>query len=627
MPELIKKDIKYLNKDFGQFRANLINFTKNYFPNTYNDFNEASPGLMFLEMASYVGDVLSYYTDYSLRESLLPYAQEKDNMLRMAQYYGMQVRNVASAVSRIDIFHTVPATGSGANARPDMRYALEIAENMIVSAQNGTKYRTLDVIDFHQSGSASPLDISVYQIDGSGNVTYYLLKKQADVISGEQKTSTFSFSDPKIYDKIVLPSENIIDIINVTDSDGNRWYEVPFLAQDTVFESIRNISFNDPLLSDARTVAPYILKLTRTPFRFVSRLRGDGFVELQFGAGISSGVAESIIPNPTNVGLGLPVITRFVDNAIDPSNFLYTDTYGIAPNNTTLTITYSVGNGINDNVGINEITNIDSVTYLTTNYNVDSTLLTATKNSVAVTNPVPATGGSNLPPIESLRQNIIGMFATQYRSVTKEDYIMRIYAMPAKYGSVAKAYLAPDSQLDTADREYPRDTIANQLGLDIYLLGFDANKNLVPVNRVVKENLRTYLSNYRILTDALSLKDAFIINIQIEFEIVTRPDYNSNEVLLRCLSMLRDKFSNDRNQINAPIIISNCMTDLDRIDGVQSVVNFEIKNIFDTNAGYSGNVYDIPGATRNNIIYPSLDPSIFEVKYPDSDIKGRVVKF
>jgi hypothetical protein len=627
MPELIKKDIKYLNKDFGQFRANLINFTKNYFPNTYNDFNEASPGLMFLEMASYVGDVLSYYTDYSLRESLLPYAQEKDNMLRMAQYYGMQVRNVASAVSRIDIFHTVPATGSGANARPDMRYALEIAENMIVSAQNGTKYRTLDVIDFHQSGSASPLDISVYQIDGSGNVTYYLLKKQADVISGEQKTSTFSFSDPKIYDKIVLPSENIIDIINVTDSDGNRWYEVPFLAQDTVFESIRNISFNDPLLSDARTVAPYILKLTRTPFRFVSRLRGDGFVELQFGAGISSGVAESIIPNPTNVGLGLPVITRFVDNAIDPSNFLYTDTYGIAPNNTTLTITYSVGNGINDNVGINEITNIDSVTYLTTNYNVDSTLLTATKNSVAVTNPVPATGGSNLPPIESLRQNIIGMFATQYRSVTKEDYIMRIYAMPAKYGSVAKAYLAPDSQLDTADREYPRDTIANQLGLDIYLLGFDANKNLVPVNRVVKENLRTYLSNYRILTDALSLKDAFIINIQIEFEIVTRPDYNSNEVLLRCLGMLRDKFSNDRNQINAPIIISNCMTDLDRIDGVQSVVNFEIKNIFDTNAGYSGNVYDIPGATRNNIIYPSLDPSIFEVKYPDTDIKGRVVKF
>lgn len=626
MPPYVEKDIKYLNKDFGQFRANLINFTKNYFPNTYNDFNESSPGMMFLEMASYVGDVLSYYTDYALKETLLPYAQETENMLRLSQFYGVQTRNVASSVAKLDIYQTVPAIGTGASARPDFRYALEIDENMIVSTNGGTKFRTLDVVDFHQSGSNSGLDISVYSIDGSGNVDFYLLKKQVDVISGQQKTVTFTFGDPKIYDKIVLPDNNIIEIVSVTDTSGNRWREVPFLGQDTIFESIRNISYNDPELSVNRSTAPYILKLTRTPYRFVSRLRDDGRVEMQFGAGISSGINEAIIPNPTNVGLALPVISRTTDTALDPSNFLYTDTYGTAPNNTTLTVTYTIGKGLNDNAGANEITNIDSVTYLTTVDNVDATLLQNAKDSVAVNNPAPATGGSNLPPVETLRQNIIGNFASQYRAVTKEDYIMRIYAMPAKYGSVEKAYIAPDSQLDTADREYPRDVIANQLGLDLYLLGFDANKNLVPVNRVVKENLRTYLSNYRMLTDALSIKDAFIINIQIEFEIITRPDYNSNEVLLRCLSVLRDKFSNDRNQINGPISISNCMTDLDKVEGVQSVVSFNVKNVFDTNAGYSGNVYDIKGATRNNIIYPSLDPSIFEVKYPDTDIKGRVVK-
>jgi len=626
MPQYVEKDIKYINKDFGQFRANLINFTKNYFPNTYNDFNESSPGMMFLEMASYVGDVLSYYTDYALKETLLPYAQETENMLRLSQFYGVQTRNVASSVAKLDIYQTVPAIGTGTSARPDFRYALEIDENMIVSTNGGTKFRTLDVVDFHQSGSNSGLDISVYSIDGSGNVDFYLLKKQVDVISGQQKTVTFTFGDPKIYDKIVLPDDNIIEIVNVTDDSGNRWREVPFLGQDTIFESIRNISFNDPELSVNRSTAPYILKLTRTPYRFVSRLREDGRVELQFGAGISSGINEAIIPNPTNVGLALPVISRTTDTALDPSNFLYTDTYGTAPNNTTLTVTYTIGKGLNDNAGANEITNIDSVTYLTTVDNVDATLLQNAKDSVAVNNPTPATGGSNLPPVETLRQNIIGNFASQYRAVTKEDYLMRIYAMPAKYGSVEKAYIAPDSQLDTADREYPRDVIANQLGLDLYLLGFDANKNLVPVNRVVKENLRTYLSNYRMLTDALSIKDAFIINIQIEFEIITRPDYNSNEVLLRCLSVLRDKFSNDRNQINGPISISNCMTDLDKVEGVQSVVSFDVKNVFDTNAGYSGNVYDIKGATRNNIIYPSLDPSIFEVKYPDTDIKGRVVK-
>jgi len=626
MPQYVEKDIKYLNKDFGQFRANLINFTKNYFPNTYNDFNESSPGMMFLEMASYVGDVLSYYTDYALKETLLPYAQETENMLRLSQFYGVQTRNVASSVAKLDIYQTVPAIGTGTSARPDFRYALEIDENMIVSTNDGTKFRTLDVVDFHQSGSNSGLDISVYSIDGAGNVDFYLLKKQVDVISGQQKTVTFTFGDPKIYDKIVLPDDNIIEIVNVTDDSGNRWREVPFLGQDTIFESIRNISFNDPELSVNRSTAPYILKLTRTPYRFVSRLRDDGRVELQFGAGISSGINEAIIPNPTNVGLALPVISRTTDTALDPSNFLYTDTYGTAPNNTTLTVTYTIGKGLNDNAGANEITNIDSVTYLTTVDNVDATLLQNAKDSVAVNNPTPATGGSNLPPVETLRQNIIGNFASQYRAVTKEDYLMRIYAMPAKYGSIEKAYIAPDSQLDTADREYPRDVIANQLGLDLYLLGFDANKNLVPVNRVVKENLRTYLSNYRMLTDALSIKDAFIINIQIEFEIITRPDYNSNEVLLRCLSVLRDKFSNDRNQINGPISISNCMTDLDKVEGVQSVVSFDVKNVFDTNAGYSGNVYDIKGATRNNIIYPSLDPSIFEVKYPDTDIKGRVVK-
>ena len=626
MPEYVEKDVKYLNKDFGQFRANLINFTKNYFPNTYNDFNESSPGMMFLEMASYVGDVLSYYTDYSLKETLLPYAQETENMLRLSQFYGVQTRNVASSVAKLDVFQTVPAIGTGTAARPDYRYALEMDENMIVSTNGATKFRTLDVVDFHQSGSNSGLDVSVYSVDGSGNVDFYLLKKQVDVISGTQKTVTFTFGDPKIYDKIALPDDNIIEIVSMTDDSGNRWREVPFLAQDTIFESIRNISYNDPVLSANRSTAPYILKLTRTPHRFVSRLRDDGRVEIQFGAGISSGINEAIIPNPTNVGLSLPVISRTTDAALDPSNFLYTDTYGLAPNNITLTVTYTVGKGIDDNVGANEITNVDSVTYLTTVDEVDATLLQNAKDSIAVNNPTPATGGSNLPPVETLRQNIIGNFASQYRAVTKEDYIMRIYAMPAKYGSVEKAYIAPDSQLNTADREYPRDVIANQLGLDVYLLGFDANKNLVPVNNVVKENLRTYLSNYRILTDALSIKDAFIINVQIEFEIITRPDYNSNEVLLRCLSVLREKFSNDRNQVNGPISISNCMTDLDKVEGVQSVVEFEVKNVFDTNAGYSGNVYGIKAATRNNIIYPSLDPSIFEVKYPDTDIKGRVVK-
>ena len=143
---------------------------------------------------------------------------------------------------------------------------------------------------------------------------------------------------------------------------------------------------------------------------------------------------------------------------------------------------------------------------------------------------------------------------------------------------------------------------------------------------IVKENLRTYLSNYRMLTDAINIKNAYVVNIGIDFEIVTKPNSNSNEVILRCIERLKQILDNDRMQINGTINISNLVSELDNINGVQSVAKFEIKNLYDTNLGYSGNVYDIQAATKNNIIYPSLDPCVFEIKYPNSDIKGKTLR-
>ena len=198
--------------------------------------------------------------------------------------------------------------------------------------------------------------------------------------------------------------------------------------------------------------------------------------------------------------------------------------------------------------------------------------------------------------------------------------------MPAKYGSIEKAYIIGDTQLDTADVDYPRDTITNPLALNLYVLSYDSNKNFISPNKAIRENLRTYLSNYRMLTDAINIKTAYIINIGVNFEIVPRPSENSNEVVLRCVDRLKQLFSNDRMQINGTINVSNVVTELDKLQGVQSVASLEIVNLFDTNNGYAGNIYDITAATKNNIIYPSLDPSIFEIKYPNIDIKGRVVK-
>ena len=625
MSNIIKKDVKYINRDFGQFRQNLINFSKNYFPNTYNDFNESSPGMLFIEMASYVGDVLSFYTDTQFKESLLTLVEQPANLYSLAHTIGYKPKLRTAATTTVDFFQLIPAQGSGANTTPDFRYALTVPSNTVVSTKDNISFRTMDTVDFSYSSSFSPTDISVYSYDGSGAIVYYLAKKQTQVIAGEIKTVSYTFGEPKPYDKIVIDDDSaVLEIIDVTDSDGNTWYEVPYLAQDTVATSIANISFNDPTLSSYRGNVPYILKYKKTEKRFVTRLRTDGKLELQFGSGVSSTADEDILPDPTSVGAGLTYLERSADLSIDPSNFLYTKTYGQAPNNVTLTVRYTVGGGIVSNVPSNTITTINDQAAAATldTYALDSTTVTAIKNSLAVNNPDSATGGIELKDIDSLRLDILANFASQNRAVTKDDYIVRCFNMPSKYGAIAKAYITPDQQITNDNKEIP-----NPLALNLYTLGYDANKNLVALNPAIKENLRNYLSQYRMLTDAVNIKDAFIINIGINFEITVRPNYNSNEVLLRCINYLKQRFDNDKMQINEPIIISTLSSDLDGIEGVQSVLNIDFVNLYDTTLGYSGNAYSISGAIKNKILYPSLDPSIFEVKYPNQDIKGRVVKY
>ena len=618
MADLIKKDVKYINKDFAQFRQNLINFAKNYFPNTYQDFNESSPGMMFMEMAAYVGDVLSYYTDSTLRETLLSTAQENANVLMLSQLFGYKPKLNSPATCKLDVFQLVPAKGTGVDASPDMRYALTIASGMQIATESGIIFHTEEPVDFNQDP-----DITVYEIDASGNVARYLLKKQVNVLSGEVKTGTFTFTDPKPYDKIILPEDNVIDIISVTDSTLNKWQEVDYLAQDTIMEDIANIPFNDPELSAYRSTVPYILKLRRTARRFTLRVRDDQRVELQFGSGVSSDADEEIVPNPKNVGHGLEYLRRTTTSAVDPTNFLYTSTYGLAPQNTTLSVKYSFGGAQAENVGVNEISVIESISYLNETGLVD---LTTTKASVAVTNNEPATGAKQRQDINNIRQNAMASFAAQSRAITREDYIARIYSMPARFGSVAKAYIVGDTQINTHDTTYPAETIGNPYALNLYILAQNSEGQFVEGNTALKENLRTYLSQYRMLTDAINMKDAFIVNIGVEFEVIPKPNNNSNEVILRCIDRLKVLLNNDRMQINGPLSISAMISDLDSLEGVQSVPTFSFYNLHKAEDGYSGNEYDIEKAIKNNILYPSLDPCIFEVKYPNKDIKGKVVK-
>lgn len=622
----VTKDVSYLGKDFGQFRKNLIDFTKQYFPNDYNDFNESSPGMLFMEMSAYVGDVLSYYADNNLKESLLEQASERKNIYDLARSLGYKSKNAIPAYTDLNVFQLVPATGSGVNNSPDFSYALSIKPGMQVKEDGGSaEFRTLDSIDFSFSSSFNPTEITVYESDEVTNQpTYYLLKKTAKVVSGDVKTATFTFTSPKQYDKIVLDETNVIDIISCQESDGDNWYHVEYLAQDTIFRDVPNLLENDPDFVQYRSSSPSLLKLLKTSKRFITRLRSDKKMEIQFGAGISDNNDEEIIPNPDNVGNGIAAFRRPIDVDIDPSNFLYTRAYGQAPANTTLTITYTVGGGVSDNVASSVLTKVENVEFDDDpNATTSAAMVNFVKSSISTTNESPARGGKSADTLQDIKNNALSNFATQNRLVTKDDYIIRCYSMPAKFGSVAKAYIVPDDQLSQNQMETTR--IPNPLAMNLYVLGVDNNNNLTTLNNAIKTNLKNYLDYYRILTDAVNILNAFIVNIGIEFEITVNSNYNSNEVLLLCINELKEYFSIDKWQINQPIIMSDVMNILGNVAGVQSVVDLDFKNLFNTADNYSGNVYDLESATKQGIIYPPLDPAIFEIKFLNKDIKGRVV--
>ena len=619
----IKKDVKYLNKDFSQIRENLNENARNYFPNTYNDFNESSPGMMFMEMASYVGDVLSYYTDNQLKESFLQFAGSRGNVLALAANVGYKQKNKIPATVDLDVFQLIPAKSTKDGKVPDWDYALTVQEGMVVKSEDtGIEFRTLSLISFRVSSSFDPTDISIYQIsDEDKTPEFYLLKKHTKAIAGQIKTATYTFGAAKRFDKILIEDTDAIEIVSVIDSDLNNWTEVPYLAQDTVYESVANTVQNDPELS-VFTDVPYLIKLKKTSRRFITRFRSDRKLEIQFGPGISNDSDEEIIPNPDNVGSSLTGLQAQFDFPIDPSNFMYTKSYGLAPSNTTLTVVYTTGGGIESNVPANSLKNVVDIQYQIDSQNLDLILLKQIKASIACTNTTPAVGGKSEESIEEIRQNAMANFASQQRMVTTQDYIIRAYSMPPRFGSVSKAYVIQDQQQNP---DYGMKPIPNPLAINLYTLGYNGNGNLTALNPAILENLKTYIASYRILTDAINIKAAFIINIGIQFEVITQTEYNSNEVLIKCIAKLKEMFNSKIWQINQPIVISKIYNELDRVDGVQSVTSVKINNLYDTVSGYSGNVYDITAATKGGIIYPSLDASIFEVKYPNNDIIGKVV--
>ena len=616
-----KKDIKYINKDFTELRASLIDYAKTYFPTTYNDFSPTSPGMMFMEMAAYVGDVLSFYLDNQFQENFLQYARQTNNLFELAYMFGYKPNVTQVAVTEIDFYQQVPYKISGGLYIPDYDYALFIPNNSTVSSTLTNVTSTFlieDPVDFTVSSSQDPTDVTIYSVDGSGNPTYYLLKKSRKSVSATINTTSFSFGSPQKFATVDLNDSRIVGVLDVFDSNGNQWYEVDHLGQEMVYTSVKNTNPNDPNYYINQGNAPYLLKLEKQQRRFVTRFLNSTTLQFQFGAGTVNDADEEITPNPNNVGIGLPFEKTKLTTAYSPSNFLFTKTYGIAPSSTTLTVRYLTGGGVTANVSANTLNTLNSTpTFL--NANLNASTANSIYNSLAVTNPFAADGGGDGDTIEEIRQNSMANFASQLRNVTQDDYLVRALSMPAKYGVISKAYIEPTKR-DALSSAGESNSV-----LDLYILSYNIDKTLRTATPALKQNLTTYLSQYRMIGDAVNIKDGFIINIGVNFEIIVLPDYNNNEVLIKCIDALKTYFAIDNWQINQPIILRELYILLSKIPGVQTVKTIDITNLVGENLGYSPYAYDIKGATSANVVYPSLDPSIFEVKYPNQDIQGKVV--
>jgi hypothetical protein len=614
----IKRDIRYLNRDFNAFRSSLIEFSKVYFPSTYNDFTPTSTGMLFIEQVSFLSDILSFYQDNQFQETFLQYARQNENLFGLAYQNGYKPKVTSPSIVDVDIYQQLPAITSGSTTIPDFNYSLKISENATLVSNNNTSFLLEDPVDFTVSSSSDPTEVSIYQI--SGNVpTFYLLKKTRKAISATIQTATFSVGNAQKFLNLTINASNIIGILDITDSDGNLWYEVDNLAQDSIFDDIPNVNTKDPNLNNNEV--PNLLKIKQVQRRFTSRFLNENTLQLEFGAGTTGDNDEEFIPNPDNVGLGLPFQKTKLTTAYSPLNFVLTNTYGIAPSNTTLTVRYLTGGGLLSNIEANSLVNINTNFVSFTNSNISNTSLANTIfNSLSVNNSLAANGGRGGDTLEEIRQNALGSYQNQLRAVTPHDYLIRTLSMPSKYGALAKAYIQPSKLSDISSTDQPS-------VLDLYVLSYDINKKLTQPSLALKQNIKTYLSQYKSVNDSIKIKDAYVINIGIDYDIIVLPNFNNNEVLLRCNNALIEAFNIDNWGINQPIIMRDLYILLDRIEGVQTVKTINIYNKSGVSLGYSNYSYDTEGALLNGVIYPSIDPMIFEVKYPNIDIKGRVVSF
>jgi hypothetical protein len=517
MPQDPKKKIpiNYTNREFDGIRNDLEQIAERFYPDTFQDFSEASFGSIVLDSIAYVGDQLSFYLDYNVNEMFLDTSFQLTNVLRHGRIMGYKNQGRPSTYGVVSLYIRVPASTVGLG--PDTRYLPVLKRGSRFTSQSGLNFVLTDNVDFSDPKN----ETVVANVDSTtGAPTFFAVKAYGNVVSGFFKRDTVEVGDFERFKLLEVQSANVAEIISVTDSGGNEYYEVENLSQDIIYKEIPNNNFREEN-------APSVMKPFLVSRKFVSFTeRSRTFI--QFGSGNPN--ETDVVAEPQKVALDIFGKSYVTDTTFDPTKLTKNQNFGVVPSNTTLEIIYRVTNPSNSNTAVGNLRSVSNARFDFENRtSLLSSRVEAVINSLEVSNEKPITGDVSLPSTGEVKRRIYDSFSTQNRAVTQVDYENLAYRMPVKYGSIKRCSVQkdPDSQ---------------KRNLNMYVVSEDSFGKLTLSGDTIKKNLKVWLNQHRMINDTVDIIDPFILNVGVNFVVSSKQGVNKFDLLERCVAALGEKF-------------------------------------------------------------------------------------
>tara|TARA_R100000008_G_C3586985_1_gene173254 strand:+ start:3228 stop:5021 length:1794 start_codon:yes stop_codon:yes gene_type:complete len=596
---MVKKfpTISYTSRDFNSIRNDLIEYAKRYYPDTFKDFNESSFGALMIDQVAYIGDIMSFYLDYQANESFFTTANEYDNVVKLARQVGYKMSARAASSGVITMFVLAPANSNGIG--PDTKYLPILLAGSQFASTSGAVFSLNQSVDFADPDN----EVVVASVDSDNTPTYYAVKAEGTVTSGEFVQEDITVGQFEKFLSAELTTKNITEVVAVTDSEGHSYFEVDNLSQNTIYIPVAN-------KNDDRYTTPSIMVPVIVPRRFVLERERDRTF-LQFGYGSDSETSTDSIADPTDVLMDLHGRTHVLEKSFDPTKLLSTDKFGIAPENTVLTVVARRNTATTVNAPTNTLISLVSPKFQFTDRNLlDEDKVSTVIGSLEVTNEAPIIGDSSLPEPDELKARVKAHFASQNRAVTQQDYQSLIYNLPPQFGKIKRCAIFQDPD------SYRRN-------LNVYVLSENTDGTLVQTPETTKENLKAWIGRYKMINDTVDILDGRIVNIGINFEIIAEETIGKFEVLQNCYNTLRSLVSNRVLNMGESFSISRIYKILNAVSGVVDVVDVSLVN--KTGGAYSTTPFDINSnlSSDGRQLYVPND-HVLEIKRPGSDIQGVV---